>query len=323
MSPRRISQLAVLLAAVGVTAWALLSADGPAREQSGAGAASAGAELARPVRVGTIALPEISESSGLVASRRAPGLYWTINDSGGPARLYAIDSTGKSLGTATLTGAANRDWEDLAADEQGKLYVGDFGDNARRRRTLSIYILPEPDPRKSGTVRVEKTCVFAYPQGHGPFDCEAMFVRAGWAYLITKEDLSARLYRVGLDGPEGRTAEAEYLGTVPEASWVTGADISPDGRRVAVISYLKVYVYDLPEPLEKLAAKPLASTSGPAQAEGLIRVRPRICRAAMGQAEGICWVLQPAGGDLLITNEQRDIFRVRAALPRTASAPNR
>src|SRR5262245_5028223 len=41
-----------------------------------------------------IDLPEVPEASGLAASVRTPGLFWTMNDTGEPM-VFAIDSTGK------------------------------------------------------------------------------------------------------------------------------------------------------------------------------------------------------------------------------------
>lgn len=296
-----------------VAAWAAWPAD-----RADSDAPAGGGPLARPVRVGRLAHPGIRESSGIVASRKHPGVYWTMNDSGNPPRLYAVNATGQSLAVATLRGAQNVDWEDIAADADGNLYVGDFGDNARQRRTLTIYVLPEPDPRKSGAAKVGRAVRFRYPAGQGPFDCEAMFVRGRWAYLITKEPLTARVYRVRLDGPGGQTVDAEYMGPLAGARFITGADISPDGRHIAAVSYLEVCVYDLPEALDKPPA------TKPAVPARLVAVRPRSRRAVLGQAEAICWVVKPGVSDLLITNERREVFRVRAAAPATApSAPQR
>jgi len=238
-------------------------------EQTGGGQPAGGPAIAPtpgwPVRIGRLAHPAIRESSGIVSSRKQAGTYWTMNDSGNPPRLYAVDATGRSLGVLTIAGARNVDWEDIAIDEDGKLYVGDFGNNSRRRRVLTIYVIPEPDPRKAARAAVEAKVRFRYPDGHGPFDCEAMFVRKGRAYLITKQPLSARLYRVRLDGPANEIVEAEYLGLSPHEASVTGADLSADGRRIAVISYVGFSVYELPDRLEKLLPAGTPAASQPAR----------------------------------------------------------
>src|SRR5690554_2695558 len=88
-------------------------------------ATAAGAEPPAPAtgpsaQIGRIDHPPIRESSGLVASRRQPGVFWTHNDSGNPPAIYAIDRTGKLLGEWRI-GAINHDWEDIALDDHGHL----------------------------------------------------------------------------------------------------------------------------------------------------------------------------------------------------------
>lgn len=290
--------------------------------------AEAGAEpkqppLAAPTRCGAIANPAVGESSGIVPSRRCPGLFWTHNDSGNPPTLYAIDADGKSTGQCRLQGARNVDWEDIAMDEAGKLYVADVGNNTRSGRVLTIYAVPEPDPKKTGQATAEAAARFRYPSGHGPFDCEAMFVRKGWAYLITKEVAGARLYRVRLAGAPGGIARAEALGPLPGAAWITAADIAPDGRHIAALSYSAVYVYDLPAPLEELVEAGATGPSGSTRPAEAIRQSPRKRAVRLGQCEAICWIPGKDAADLLITNEQRDMYRLAAAVGAAASAPSR
>ena len=91
----------------------------------------------------------IRESSGVVASRKHPGLLWTINDSGGDPMLFLTDTTGASLGAFTLSAATNVDWEALGRGRCGEdecLYIGDTGDNGERRRSVTLYRIHEPAP---------------------------------------------------------------------------------------------------------------------------------------------------------------------------------
>lgn len=209
-------------------------------------------------------------------------------------------------------------------DEAGRLYVADVGNNARSGRMLTIYAVSEPDPKKHGQAAVEAAVRFRYPRGHGPFDCEAMFVRKGWAYLITKELAGARLYRVRLTGAAAKIAAAEALGALPGAAWITAADISPDGRHVAALTYTAVYVYDLPAPLEELVKGAVSATSQSTRPAQVIRDRPRKRAVSLRQCEAICWKPAKDAADLLITNENRDIYRLSAAVrAAAASAPSR
>ncbi|MBA3316597.1 MAG: hypothetical protein H0T50_00700, partial [Gemmatimonadales bacterium] len=98
-------------------------------------------------RTGTFQHRSLDESSGVAASRRQPGILWTVNDSGNEAWLFATDSLGRDHGTFMVVGAENRDWEAIALGPCGGrecLYLADTGDNDRRLRTARIYRVPEP-----------------------------------------------------------------------------------------------------------------------------------------------------------------------------------
>ena len=269
--------------------------------------------LSRPVKVGRIGARAVTESSGIVGSRSHAGVYWTMNDSGDSARIFALRADGKLIREVPVQGARNVDWEDIAADGRGNLFVGDFGNNAKKRNDLTIYRFAEPKPQGKRRPAVRAKTRFRYPAGDGPFDCEALFIRKGWAYLITKERWQAKLYRVRLEASGPKPAEAEPLGRLPGAYMVTGADLSPDGRHLAVLGYGIVWVYDLPKPLERLqpttapATRPDGTRSGEAK---WTFPRPRTTRGSLGQSEAICWVLEEPVETLLITNEDGDLFRV-------------
>jgi hypothetical protein len=95
----------------------------------------------------------INESSGLAASRRysRDNLLWTQNDSGNTPEIYCVNPRGETVATVLLKGATNVDWEDIAVAGDW-IYVADTGDNWRRRESVTIYRLREPefDPEKTG-----------------------------------------------------------------------------------------------------------------------------------------------------------------------------
>ena len=96
-----------------------------------------GKEIAPGVRlVARISDPRITESSGVIASRRYPNVFWTHNDGGGPKKqvLYAIDREGKTRAAFPVVGPRFHDWEDIAIDDAGHLYLGDIGNNDSKGR---------------------------------------------------------------------------------------------------------------------------------------------------------------------------------------------
>jgi hypothetical protein len=110
-------------------------------------AAQSSWRLERPIvsrQTGTFADPRIGESSGVAASRRSPGVLWTHNDSGDRPYLFATDTSGAALGTFSVTGARNVDWEDIALGRCAGatcLYLADTGDNNERRSSVALYRL--------------------------------------------------------------------------------------------------------------------------------------------------------------------------------------
>src|SRR4026209_2890410 len=97
----------------------------------------------QPTTIGTIKDKSVNESSGLVASRTTPGMYWTHNDSGDGPFIYAFDTAGDTRGIFRVTGAQALDWEDIAAGpgpqaNKSYLYIGDIGDNNDARDEVIV-----------------------------------------------------------------------------------------------------------------------------------------------------------------------------------------
>ena len=55
-------------------------------------------KLNNPVETGRIQEPELAEASGLVASRKHPGVYYSIQDSLNPDNVYVFKENGESIG---------------------------------------------------------------------------------------------------------------------------------------------------------------------------------------------------------------------------------
>src|SRR6476660_5572022 len=70
--------------------------------------------FAAGVATGNIQNTAVTEASGIVASRLNHNVLWTHNDSLNPNQLFAMTTAGVDLGTYTVTGTFNLDWEDIA-----------------------------------------------------------------------------------------------------------------------------------------------------------------------------------------------------------------
>jgi hypothetical protein len=211
-------------------------------------------EPAKAAYLFSLANAAVDESSGIAVSRRRKGLYWTHNDSGGKAELFAFDDSGKDVGVVTLDGVRARDWEDMASVKIGDtpyLYIGDVGDNMRDQRSVRVHRIVEPDPSRASTVKVGATFTISYPDK--PHNCEALMVAPnGDIYLVTKDDFGDSVVFV-VSAPKGTGAfVAKKVGEIKLAAgnvyshMVTGGDISRDGRRVVIRTYFSILLYEAP-----------------------------------------------------------------------------
>lgn len=277
----------------------------------------------RPVRVGVIDSPALNGCSGLAASRGREGIIWTFSDLKGANSVYAITPTGRVLGSFRVTGAKNVNWEDIASDGGGNLYIADTGNNDLSHKVLTIYRIAEPaSPAGNASVPLTGAWSFRYPT-YSTYDCETLVVWNGWAYVVTKEYLDARLFRIPLEPPAAGVITAQYLGTLPGVGWVTGGSLSADGRRLALVSYSAVSIFDLPRPLDQMVHPPAATSPADWGGVQAWEIKPQVVYAAMRQAEGITWLPAAEGAGeqsvLLISNEQRDLYRLNLAETKPAS----
>ncbi len=213
-------------------------------------------------RTGAFASPRVRESSGVVVSGAHPGVVWTINDSGDGPTLYATDLSGADRGALRVVDAEAVDWEDLGrgpcpVGPGTCLFVGDVGDNAQTRPSVTVYAVPEPAPPAgpADTARLTDSPAalrLRYPDH--PHDVEALFVtREGTLYLVTKGRSGAvlvfRVPRRAWGTADVVTATpVQTLPLVPNAlarRWVTGAALGPDGRRVVLRTYAELLFFDL------------------------------------------------------------------------------
>lgn len=193
-------------------------------------------------KLGRIEHKDIKESSGLAASRKHPGVYWTHNDSGNGPYLFAITREGKFLAEYGVASARNNDWEAITVDDQGHIYVADIGNNDLKRDRVLVYRLAEPDPSAAGrkgkgpTLRPNQVWRLKYPGK--PFDAESFFVHNGRGYVVSKllVGKNAGVYSFDLSAAGGEPVELQHVCDLPIRSPVTDASISDDGTKLAVMT---------------------------------------------------------------------------------------
>jgi hypothetical protein len=235
---------------------------------------------------GTVASPQVTELSGLAASRRGPGVWWGHNDSKLGPKVFAIGDDGRDLGAFTLSivGLSDRsDWEDIAVGPGPVsgvhyLYVGDIGDDAEQdggiRPWIDVYRVAEPavdpsvvDPPDQTLTGVAKLSL-EYPDKARDADALIVDPVSGELYVITKSyDGVALVFRAPGNLAAGSTTVMTWVATLSLGPFkpVTGADVTAAGDFVAVRTYDSVLLYPRPAgaPLADAFAQPSCSGAVP------------------------------------------------------------
>ncbi len=266
-----------------------------------------------PVKADTLALKPyakfdsemINESSALVKSRQYDNVYWTLNDSGDESRIFAVTRDGnlikprwaRDYSGIHIPDAVNVDWEDITTDNNGNLIIGACGNNSNVRKDLAVYIVKEPHPLATFSTRYFKKIDFYYPdQKSFPpdttnfnYDCEAVFTCNNTLYFLSKHrsGSNTRLYRLDsysteMPNPLTKLAEFEINGMV------TAADCSKDGKKLAVLTYTNIWLFEDYED------------------DNFFDGRMRFMPIKAKQCEAIAF----DGDKLIITNEQMELIEV-------------
>jgi hypothetical protein len=196
------------------------------------------------VAVGRVTDGNVTEASGLAASRRSPGVLWTHNDAGSSPRLFALSTNGAVLRTLRLAKAQEGDFEDVAIGPGPRadidyLYFADIGDNDVDRENVRVYRVPEPAiyPYFAASPSIETASndveiVLEYPDG--PHDAEALLVDplTGDLFIATKQRGVSQIYRATRSQIESNsTVRLERVRQI-DFDVVSGGAISFDGREI-------------------------------------------------------------------------------------------
>lgn len=196
----------------------------------------------------TVDDPELAEASGLASSLLTPGILYTHNDSGGTPTVYTLNRRGLVPARIKLKGVTNRDWEDIAVARDPRtqkpcVYVGDIGDNNARYSSVFVYRFEEI-PLEDTLMSVSRIDKYEIVYEDGPRDAEALLVdpRNGDICIISKREEQVGVYLVPYPQSTDKVNQAKKIATLPY-SWVTAADISPNGKYILVKTYTNIYRY--------------------------------------------------------------------------------
>jgi len=208
-------------------------------------AAPANPTFANGVSAGSVAVSGLSECSGIVASRNNANVIWVHNDSGDSARLFALDTQGRRLGTYNLN-VTHTDYEDIGIgpgplSNVSYLYVGDIGDNGESRSSIRVYQVPEPavyarQYTNPPTVSVKgvRPITLNYPDS--PHNAESLFLDpwTGDLFIVTKEVTTSRVFTTSQAALNSGTNVILTFVRNLTFNIPSAADISPTGTEIIV-----------------------------------------------------------------------------------------
>ena len=240
----------------------------------------------------------LAEISGLAYSTLHEGIVWAHNDSGGGARLYALDIESCEIrAVLRVRGIEARDPEALAAGTSATgapaLWWGDIGDNTSSRGYVEVNEIPEPADLRNA--RVSATSYRVRLQDRQ--DSEALLADGDRLWLIGKGLIQGNVWALPYPLRADRQVRARIVGT--EEGLVTDAAMRPGGG-YAVRDYSEVRIYSGNPPGTLEERMPL-----PEQVQG----------------EAMTWT--PDGTALIVASEGDDrLLRVPVDGPAQAPSPS-
>lgn len=264
----------------------------------------------------------LHENSALVNVEGSGRGFWSIADSGSAPALYRLDDKGTIQQTFPIDGPKNTDWEDMASDGGQRLFIADVGDNFGRRAVLSVIEvgLSQAQSPISKPIAVYN---FRYPLPNltlaNNYDAEGLVFLGGQLYLFTKRrgDTGSEIYRLMAEPSMASKVQAAtriaQIELAQPGAWfhfgqmVTAASIDREARRIAVLTYRNVLVY------EDLNLEPWdrAHKRSAAQSDARIRrllskppLRWDLSLSQTRQCEGISF----RGSKIFVSNEEGKIM---------------
>ncbi|WP_421753698.1 hypothetical protein [Croceimicrobium sp.] len=213
--------------------------------------------------------PDLKECSGMAFI--APNALAMINDSGNDAELFICDTLGNLILRSPLKSLVNHDWESLAYAD-GKLYIGDFGNNDNKRQNLEVLVLDISKLLTEGKWTMIAKIPFSYPEqkafppedSERYYDLEAMVVYEDSLFLFTKNrtkpfDGKVKVYGLSRNpAPQKAKLIKEFktASGIQHFNWVSGACLSPNGEDLFLLGYSKIWYVESWRKTERIKAYP-------------------------------------------------------------------
>ncbi len=200
------------------------------------------------IKMGLIESEGVIEASGIVASRKNPGVFWTHNDAGNANRIYAFNSQGTHLAVYNIYGFYLGDWEDIAigpgpVDGENYIYIGNIG-KANQVKHIYRIIEPEVDSNQSPvsvTIGDVEQIDVQFPDAKKDAETLMLDPLTKDLYIVSKS-WNPGLYRAPYPQSTTETITLEHVATL-NLLWAVGGDISSSGLEIVIKDYDNIYYW--------------------------------------------------------------------------------
>lgn len=166
-------------------------------------------------------------------------IVWTIQDAGNSNNLFGLNEKGHIIKNIDISNTKNIDWEDLTSDSECNIYIGDFGNNSKKRETFSILKIKHDDLTKDSTTA--EIIEFKLPKDVKSKDFEAFFLLKNLFYLVSKENKKFDVFTVPNSIGKHQAVLRSSYNLDGKNNKITSADISDDGKTVILLNHDKLW----------------------------------------------------------------------------------
>ena len=166
-------------------------------------------------------------------------IIWTIQDSGNSNNLFGLNQKGHIIRNIDISNVDNIDWEDLTSDSQCNIYIGDFGNNSKKRKTFRILKIKHADLINSSAIA--EIIEFTLPKKIESKDFEGFFLFKNSFYIISKENKKFSVFMVPNTIGKHQAILRSSYNLDGKNNKITSADISDDGKTVILLNHDKLW----------------------------------------------------------------------------------
>ncbi|MFC0603061.1 hypothetical protein [Winogradskyella pulchriflava] len=166
-------------------------------------------------------------------------IVWVIQDAGNSNNLFGLNLKGHIERNVDISNVKNIDWEDLTSDKLGNIYIGDFGNNSKKRKTFRILKVKNDDLNKTNAVA--EIIEFTLPKDIHSKDFEAFFLYNNFFYIISKETKKFIVLKVPNEIGTHEAVLRSDFNLKGKNNKITSADISSDGNIVVLLNHDKLW----------------------------------------------------------------------------------